>query len=684
MTTQMPPVKFDTFRFDGGLDLVTPTLALTPGVARAALNFEISVTGGYTRIPGYERFSGQPAPSSAQIGVITLSLTTGLVVGNTIVNAAATASGVVVAIDANSNVIFTKGVGAFTAGDVIKVGGVTIGTSVATTNYAPDAKTQAQYMQSAANNYRADIGVVPGAGPIRGIVHYGGVTYAWRNNAGNSAMAIYKSSTSGWVPVPLGFELAFNTGAGTTFNEGDTVFGGTSSATGVVSRVVLASGTTWVGGSGRLVLSSTTGVFVSGEALKLTNGVGVIKATGGGAAAAITLAPNGRVQTIKNSFGSNVGQRVYGADGVNRGFEFDGVVYVPVTTGMLVDTPSCVAVHNHFLFFSFGPSVQNSGIGTPYVWSPVFGANEFVLPEAVTALLTLPGSIGNGALSIFSTQNHFILYGTSVQNFSLVSYNAGIGALAYTPQQMENTYTCSERGLNTTTAMQRYSNFETKTYTENVQPFLIARRALATASALNRDKSQYRVFYSDGYALYTTMVDNQPHGVMPMLFPDPVNVWCENDLSSTSETSFYGGSLGYVYTLDVGTSFDGAAINAYVTLNYTSESSVRVLKRYRRASVEASGLGYADFAFGYSLAYGSLDIDQAGVTQYTSPFSSAFWDAFTWDSFTWDGRTLAPSEVECIGTGENIAVTISTNSDINQPFTINSATLHYTPRRGIR
>ena len=679
-----PPVKYDTFQMAGGLDLVTPTIELKPGVCRDALNFEINVSGGYTRIPGYERFDGQAAPSSAQIGVITLSSVVGLATGNTIINAGATASGVVVAVDANNNVIFTKATGSFTVGDTIKVGSTTIGTMVATTNYAPNAKLQATYAAAAADVYRALINVVPGSGPVRGVVNYNGVVYAWRNNAGNSAMAIYKSSAGSWVLVPLGYELPYNTGVSTGFVEGQTVYGNTSGATGVVSRVVNQSSAVWAASSGRLILSSASGAFVNGESLKLTNAGGTVYATCGGAATAITLAPNGKVSTVVGTFGNNTATRVYGADGVNRGFEFDGTVYVPITTGMPVDTPSYVKLHKNYLFLTFGASTQNSGVGTPYIWSPIFGANELVMPETVTGLLTLPGTTNSGSMAIFSARNTFLLYGTGASSWNMVPYNTGIGSAPYSAQMMENVFTLGDRGVNMSESTQAYGNFNSSVLTLNLRPFFQARRSFITASGLNREKSQYRIFYSDGYGLYTTIVNGEVKGSMPVLFPDPVNVWCEGTIGNGPETSYYGGNLGYVYTLEQGTSFDGANISAYFVLNYNNEGAVRVLKRYRRASVEMTGLGYADFAFGYSLAYGSVDVNQAGITQYTSPFAPSFWDSFVWDNFVWDGRALAPSEVECIGTGENIAVTISTNSKINQTFTINSITLHYTPRRGIR
>lgn len=61
---------------------------------------------------------------------------------------------------------------------------------------------------------------------------------------------------------------------------------------------------------------------------------------------AITLAPSGKYSfVIGNLSGSTGTKRIYGADGVSRGFEFDGDILVPIHTGMVTDTPKHVTVH---------------------------------------------------------------------------------------------------------------------------------------------------------------------------------------------------------------------------------------------------------------------------------------------------------------------------------------------------
>jgi hypothetical protein len=682
MPMPAPQVQYDLIYLKGGLDLITPTLALPGGVARDAVNFEASITGGYTRIEGYERYDGQTAPSTATYNSIQLNLTGVISVGNSIVGVTSGQSGTVIAVNGGS-IYYTKSTGVFTVGETINVLGVAKGTvaaliATATLTTAIDA----QYLGLAADVYRADINVVPGSGQIRGVVEINGIVYAWRNNAGGTAMAIYKSSSAGWVNVPLGFEMSFNTGTAEIF-DGNVITGVTSGRTATVTRVVLETGS-WGAGTaaGRLIFASASGNFTAGEILQVSASN---KATVVAAQSAITLLPDGRVETVFGNFGGSAAQlQAYGCDGINRGFEFDGTVYVPIKTGMTTDVPTHVAVHKQHLFFSFNTSIQFSSLGFPYQWTPLLGAGEIVQPEPVTAFVIQPGDQSTGAMAIYSDNYTYILYGTDSASWSLTAYNTGAGAKAYSGQNISQTYTFDNRGVITLQATLSYGNFDSASVTLNIRPFTQTRRNRVTASGINREKSQYRLFFSDGYGLYITIANGQMLGSMPVYFPNPVTCSCESTDSFTTETMFFGSTNGYVYALDAGTSFDGQEINALLTLNYNSENSPRLLKRYRRGSFEITGSGYCEFQFSYDLAYSSTYIGQESNVTYANAFAASNWDTVLWDAFSWDGKTLAPSDVEIKGTGENILLRISSGSPYYQPFTINSVILHYTTRRGLR
>lgn len=646
---------------------------------RDSQNWECSITGGYTRIAGYERHDGRPNPSDANYLAMTVSITGIIAVGATIVGATSTASGLVI-LSSGGTVLVTKVAGSFTVGETLNVGGIPQGTYVASgsaTRITP--RLNATYLSLAADAYRNDIGLVPGSGPILGGVRFNGVSYVWRNNSGGTAAAIYKSTSSGWTAVPLGVELRFSAGLAAGIVEGNTVTGLTSGATGVVTRVVVQSGSFAANtAAGRLIFASVTGTFAATENLQVS---ATNRATCTAAQTNITLLPNGRVQTDIANFGGSGSKRIYGCDGVNRGFEFDGTVYVPIVTGMTSDIPNHVVVHKSHLFFGFGASVQFSGLSAPYVWTPVLGAGEIALTDSMTAFLRQPGDQTTSALAIYSDNGLYVLYGSSSSDFSLRNYADTAGAKPYSAQNLSASYAFDSRGVISLSAAQDYGNFSSATLTMALRPYVQQRRNLVSASSINREKSQYRVFFSDGSGLYLTIVNGKFIGATPVLFPNPVTSAWQGDSEDGNETSFFGSTDGYVYRLDAGTSFDGAVINAYMTLTWNSVRSPRMLKRFRKGSLEITGNSFAELQFGYSLAYGQID---SGDALYETDSSAVYWDDFIWDDFYWDGRTLSPTEVEVLGSGENIAVRITCSSSEFESFTVNSLIMHYTPRRGIR
>ena len=679
---QQVPIRYEAIKMAGGLDLVTPTLSLPPGVARDALNFEASITGGYSRIAGYERFDGRPNPSDALYAILAVTFSSTINVGDTIVGATTAATGYVIAVT-TTDVIYTKGTSSFISGETLNVSAAPKGTITSLGGtVAPDNKTAAQYLNLAADAYRSDITVVPGSGPIRGVAYYSGTVYAWRNNAAGTAMAIYKSSSSGWTAVPLGYELSFNTGT-VALAEGNIITGQSSGAVATVKRIAVASGTYASGdAAGTLIFVSVSGTFTAGENLRI-GATTYCKAVA--AQSAITLNPNGRIETVTANFGgTSASTRLYGCDTVNKGFEFDGTIYVPIRTGMTLDTPTHVAVHKSHLFFSFGSSVQFSGLGYPYQFNVILGAGEIALTNSVTNFLVQPGDQTTGAMAIYTDSDTFILYGSSTANFNLVSYNVGTGAKAYTAQNTNQSYVFDDRGVISLQTALNYGNFDTAAITLNIRPFIQQRRNLATGSSVNREKAQYRVFFSDSYALYLTISNGQMLGAMPVQFPNAVTVVCEGETPDGAETSFFGSTNGYVYRLDAGTSFDGLEISANLVLVFNAINSPRILKRYRRGALEITGTAYAEFTFSYDLGYSSTNLGQEIGANYASELVASFWDGVSWDNFVWDGRTLAPSEVEVRGTAENIAIRIASISDFYAPFTVNSTVLHYSMRRGLR
>ncbi len=206
---RMPQVVTQYFAFTGGLDQVTPPIEVPNGALRYGTNVEIGLRGGYTRIAGYERYSGQTRPSSAQYTVLPATITGTIPLGATITNDAGTVSGTVIALEAEA-VIVTRTTGTFLTG-TLRIAGLAVATqtNAQMVNGASTAKLGAAYTNLAADVYRALISPVPGSGRVLGVHQYGGKVYAFRNNAAGTAAVMHVNSSSGWTPVALGREIRF-------------------------------------------------------------------------------------------------------------------------------------------------------------------------------------------------------------------------------------------------------------------------------------------------------------------------------------------------------------------------------------------------------------------------------------------------------------------------------------------
>ena len=583
-----------------------------------------------------------------------------------------------------TTLVITKITGTFAAGS-IKVGATTVGTCTGaqTINGASTALLRAQYTNLAADVYRALITTVPGSGSMLGVWMYNDVKYAFRNVADGLSAAMYKSTTSGWSLVALGRELSYTSGGTYTIAVGDTITGETSAATAVITAITVESGTLAAGtAAGRIIFASQTGTFQT-ETIKV--GINLNVANISGNSTAITFAvPGGRFEFVNYNFGS--GSKMYGVDGKNRGFEFDGTTFVPISTGMIADTPSFVKGHKSHLFYAFAGSLQHSGIGTPYTWSIVSGAAELAMGDTITGMQLQAGAADSATMTVFTRNNIKTLYGSSASDWNLSSYKEEAGAYRYTNQQVGGTYMLDDRGITSLVTSQNFGNFEDATLTKKIQSWINARRSMSIASCIARDKNQYRLFFTDGSALFVTIDNGNPIGMMPILLTHPVTCICSLENSSGNEEIYFGSTNGYVYQMDIGTSMDGGDIEFYMNLAFNHLKSPRVLKSFKTAVLEVSGEGYGEFSLGYDLSYLSTEVVQPPTQATALSLNPLSYDSgATYDSgAVYDGVSLTPSVFHLGGDGENISLKILGSSDYGNPLRFSGALVDFIVRRRLR
>ena len=708
---KIPRVKTITeyTRFEGGLDLASSGLAVPPGFLLAGMNYEPDVEVGYSRLDGYEIYSGQLSPSDSTYFYCTYTSghyyqdesdayyqdesdayygeSVDVAVGNTVTGETSAATGIVVTLETGIFTI-TKVTGTFVAGEFFSIGGVIAGTLTSILEAGePTALGHATALAAAADIYRADISAPTGSGTLRGLGILNGVLYCFRDNAGGTAGLIYKATTSGWSNISLYHELSFDTGVG-EISDGAAITQLISGAAATVKRTVHESGT-WAGSNaaGRLILSGITGTFDNTHDIQVG---GVTKATSTGTADQITISPGGTYEIVQSNFtGLSSTIRLYGCDGVNRGFEFDGAIYVPIDTGMSADTPERVAVHKKQLFFTFEGSSQNSGIGTPYVWTVVTGAAEIGMGEDIVGIKVQQGDV----LAIFTRNATSQLQGANVADFVLFSISPETGAIARTIQNIGTTYCLDDRGIINTKRSEIYGNFEQGTVSSRIQSLINDMREVVVASAIYKSRNQYRLYGSDGTGICMGVKDisikgtaKRTKGYSFTQFEYPVNVACaiSGENANGKDVIYFGASNGKVYQADKGTSFDGEEIEAFLKLPFNNSKSPSALKSYRKCMIELTAIGYSSIRFQPDFSYGDPDIPAHSSKTFETQGAGGYWDMDNWDSFYYDSPTVANPSFSINGTGTNLGLVVYSKSAIDQGHKIDGAIVHYTPRRLVR
>ena len=667
-------------KFNGGVDQITPAIAIPASVAITAQNYEPAMLGGFKRIDGYEIYSGKPSPSSAIYLYCAVNLSGIVAIGNTITGLTSGATGKVIAMSAGV-LIVTKVTGTFSSAvESFQVAAVTVGvmTSIPTPRGSATGYEDAVAMNAAADDYRADIAAPAGSGAVRGVALLRGVAYCFRNNAGGTAGQIYKATSSGWSLITLYSSISFSAG-NAYIADGTTVTQLVSGATGVVKRQVLETGS-YAGSSatGRLILASVTGTFNATDALQTS---GVTRATASSLLTAITIAPSGKYETVQYNFaGSQDTIRLYGCDGVNKAFEFDGDVYIPINTGMSTDTPSHIITHKKMLHLSFRASLQSSSIGFPFQWSAVSGGNEIGMGEDISGMLTQPGDV----MAIATRNSTNQLQGSSIASFVLAAISPEIGAIPYSMQNLGVAYWLDDRGVIQITRTQSYGNFDNATVSRKVQKMIDAMRAVLTASTVYRNRNQIRFYGSDGTGIIMSVVDGangQEHHFST--FKYPINITCavSGEDVNGRDVVFFGASDGKVYQADRGSSFDGADIEAFVRTSFNHSKSPSFIKRYRKAILEASADNYSAIRIHPDFSYGDPNASQHLIQNAEIQGSGGVYDVSLYESCYYDSRLVSSPEISIDGTGTNIGFVLYSKSDIDLGHVLHGITTHFSPRR---
>ena len=473
------------------------------------------------------------------------------------------------------------------------------------------------------------------------------------------------------------------TAGGLEVTEGVTVTGNISGATGVVKRALLRTGTWSVAPVGTLVFDTVTGTFQSGEALQVSSDGYVQSST---ASTAITLQPGGKFEfDIVNFSGSVDSKRMYCADGVNFAGEFDGTRWVPIRTGVGGDNPKFVVGHKKQLMLAIESELIPSGIGEPYSFTALTGAAQIAVGENITGMKAQVGTETAGVLVILTGTKVYILYGNDSTDFNLVIHSPDSGGRAYTIQNIGFAHFLDTKGVTQLSASQAFGSFQMHILTNAVQPFIDDKAGLEISSCIVRNRNLYRIFFNDGTGLNIQMQPATYDGSPPRLgdiMPFDYGTRVMNTVDSVVdingiERKFGAGTDGYVYELDVGTSFDGDAINSFMVMAFHHSKNPFYRKSYRRCKLRFSAGATAHLNVTYDLSFGDRDSVYSDTASKVVSGGGAYWDSARWDTLFWDASYSQEVTIDTPGNGTSISLVISNESAVDETFTINSIQTQY-------
>ena len=686
--SQVPTI----YAFGGGIDTSSAALAKPPGSLIFGLNYE-PLAEGYGRVPGYERYDGQLAPSAVSFWLLPFdtgsvviaagavvtggtSGATGIVVGDPVIESGTWGDG-----NAAGSLVLTAVAGTFANNENLMVSSTicALVAGAAGENEAANIDEYEARLSAAQQVQRNRIGRVPGSGPVRGVAVHDGHVYAWRDDSAGIYCLGYKATPAGWAPLTVSHRIAFSSGGPWQILEGDTITGDTSGATATVIRIAETGGT-WVAGSvtGFLHVTGISGTFIAGEILRVdSNDAATLDAP----PEQNTFAAGGRYRTVsRNFFGAANRYRLYGCTGVTNAFELVSDSMVPIFTGMEQDRPTRIFEVGNSLGLIFpGGSIQISATGEPLSWEVILGAGEIGMGTEITDVV----QANETTVAFFGAQKICILQGHDTSDFVFDTLTEEAGAEPDTAQRIARTVYVDLRGLRSLDATQAYGNFKAGTLSMQFEQHFRTKRAAGinpVGSVVSRSKSQYRLFWSDGTGLSVYMGRKQPEAI-PFDYGYTPHSFGQGELAD-GEAILVGAADGYVYRLDSGTSYDGAPIRAACMTPFNHFNSALQEKRFHKVVLELRGPPRARISITAQFDYGDLGqpID-TGLDFYVRG-GGGFWDQAAWDTFYWSDPAEGVAECPVDGMGRNASFVFSTLAGLTEePHVLQAYAVYHSPRK---
>jgi hypothetical protein len=444
--------------------------------------------------------------------------------------------------------------------------------------------------------------------------------------------------------------------------------------------------------TGRFIVTSVTGTWTSNVADTIRVGIidiAVVDNPSGNPVTQITILQGGNYQFVQHNFSAaSDGKKLYGADSLNRAFEFDGDVYIPIRTQVTIDAPTTIAAVNGQLVLSYFGTALFSAVGNPHDFRTTslgfqdvqeFGDNITGMSAIVGGVLAIACRDSFWQVSIDNQSN---LY-----KADLISPD--IGAIHYGLMNLGALYSFDDKGIIRIVPSYVFGGFEHDTISRAIQPVIDRFREKIVATAVYKSKNQVRFYANDGTGIIMTMTSGVTqtgaattgHEFSELTYPVNISYAWSGEDASGRDIVLLGDEDGYVYVANTGSSFDGQPIQAYIRTAFNNVKSPSAIKRFRKLEVELSTVGYSYIRFNPDFSYADPSIATHLLKYEELQGAGGYWDEAIWNEFYYDGKIVSQPEIRIQGSGTNIGLVVFSNSAIDLGHNLSGVVLHYTPRK---
>ena len=689
----------------GGLDLETPPVTVGAGTAIIAENVYESVKGGYTTVGGYERFDGQARPSDQSYSHAVLELI-------------ALGGGRTMALDGTVGDTVTYGgnpwniqysINDSVDGMVLLVD--TLGTSPPPAASYPitltfndgstyylraftpiggptesyEVLTKDQYILIPQNQQRALIAAPVGSDEVTGIkVMTNGDVLCHRDNGAVSSTYRQFVGIGGWSLASTAEVYNVTIGQDDRAVPGDTFNTAAQVVMGVFNNVVAGVPTS----------PETQCIYVIKNTAAPLAAAATLTQDIGGASAGVIVdqipwepVAGGRQDHINYNFYAGLTtDRVYYADGINCPMYYDPIqhVVVPIFTSYneMLDVSSHVAEYQSRLIAStnYGGFIT-SVTGEPDLIDGTLGSIEVGVGGVITAFSKISANL----LAIFTATQTWGLEGTTVETWQFRLLTDSSGSKPFTVTKLDQVFSGDDVGIVQISRTDTLGGMQSSTITNNMQGLYSDLAKNISCSTSLRSKAQMRYFFDEECVVASRIAyqsangnDTVRYGMSTLKLDHTIICVSTGEDSFGKERTYFGCDDGYVYEMDIGTTFDGQSINSTLTLNYNHLGGTSQKKRFEGITVEARANGPTTVQIWHNLNDGTKTYNERDLNYENG--GSALYNKALFGEAQFNAETLGRVKSKLKGTGFNIQIVLNRDSVSEEQITFTGYSLRFTPR----